>query len=128
MRYGGNTVSVESRITSLIGTATAAGQRVYDTFVETTPSRPFIIFQEITATPVNTHEAPSTLYQTLIQLSCYGDTMTQATALRAEVIDLLEGNHVEGPIYVESLRAGSEDAVTPKLYRSDADMTVWNED
>jgi hypothetical protein len=118
-------MSVASRIATLIGIGTTAGERVWAVQSSASPLAPYIIFQPIVSTPVNTHEAVSTLSSALVQVSCYGLTYTAAINLRAQVRALLEGHHADGPITVESERETYEQEATPGLHRADIDVNVW---
>jgi hypothetical protein len=118
-------MSAASRIISLIGIGTTAGDRVWRMRAKDSTAAPFILVQSIVETQTNTHEAVATLKQSLIQISCYALTVTAAQTLSDAVVALIEGEHAAGPIYIESRREDFDDGVSPGLYRQDIDAAVW---
>lgn len=117
-------MTAADRIIQIIGIGTTAGVRVWRIKAKDSTQTPFIIVQGIVETPVNTHEPVATMSQSLVQISCYGLTFTAAQSLAESVVTLIEGNHADGPVYVESRREDYEDAITPGLYRQDIDAAV----
>jgi len=117
-------MSASARINTLIGIGTTAGPRVWAGKAQDGARPPYIIVQSIVETPVNSHDATASLKQAIVQISCYAKTFTAARDLADSVVPLIEGNHSEGAIFIESRREDYEDAV--ELHRQDIDAVVEN--
>lgn len=111
-------------LSSNAGVAAICGDRSYPVQAPQTAAAPYVVWQRISSTPVNTHDGAAELDTVLVQFSCYGLTFTQAHDLRRAVRSALEsvalGNGAVG--IVANVRDGFEDAPTPPLFRSDVDI------
>jgi hypothetical protein len=117
-------MSASARINTLIGIGTTAGPRVWSGKAQDDAKPPFIVVQTVVETPTNTHDPVATLKQAVVQISCYARTFTAARDLADSVVPLIEGNHADGAIYIDTRREDYDDAAD--LHRQDIDATVEN--
>lgn len=110
---------IQSRISSL------AGVQVYAMQAEKNKRPPYIVWQDISGVPQNTHEDVATIKKSLVQIACYSTVSAAAAkAIRSDAIAALEGNHSDGPIYVSIERDSFDDDAA--AFRADVDVTVWS--
>lgn len=117
-------MSASARINTLIGIGTTAGPRVWSGKAQDVTKPPFIIVQTVSETPTNSHDETASLKQAIVQISCFAKSFTAARDLADSVVPLIEGNHAEGPVFIESRREDYEEDTD--LHRQDIDAVVEN--
>lgn len=107
---------------TLIGGSTAP--RIYPTTAPQGATVPYVIWQQITATPAETHSDATLVRHNLVQFACFAETFEEADALREALITAYDNVELTGgdSPTLQDVRDGYEDAVS--LYRCDADFLI----
>ena len=87
-------------------------------------SFPVVVWQRISAAPVDTHDnAPTDAFISRVQIDCYADNIETARSLMEEVISAMEGTPDESAIQCAGkMESYEQDA---QVYRASADFFVW---
>lgn len=116
------TTMIENLVTLLSTGATSAGTRVFPMTAPDVVTRPYIVFQRITANDENVMSGSSGLYNTRMQIDAYADTYAGVISLATQIDVLMVG------WTTQNVSLGQQDLYESdvKLYRIQADYSIWH--
>jgi len=107
------------------GVTAIAGDRSFPVHAQQGVTMPYIVWQRISTTPLNAHDGPAELEDSLIQFSCYAATYTAAYDLRKLLRATIEHtalmNGARG--IVNDLRESPEMMGATEVFRADLDVS-----
>ena len=102
-----------------------SADRAFPVHAQQDTALPYVVWQRISTTPLNTHDGPAELEDSLVQVTCYGATYTSAYDLRKAVRAIMENtplaNGARG--IVQDVRESSEQVGATEVFRADVDIT-----
>ena len=116
-------MSMQETLTALLKAgSTDAGVRVYPVIASQGVTRPYIIYQRITANSENVLSGNAGLVNTRLQIDAYADTYAAVQALAMQIDALMGGWSIQ------NVSLGVQDLYEPdvKLHRVQADYSVWH--
>ena len=123
-------MTFEARMAAWMGNATITAlvsTRAYPISAGEQAALPYLIWQRISTTPVETQEASTTLEEIGIQVTCFASTHAGAVAIRRAVRSVIEGNHAEGPAtYSQAQDIGHDD--DRRAFAVSCDFSIWHDD
>ena len=106
------------------GVTAIAGDRSYPVQAPQSAALPFVVWQRVSTSPINSHDGPAALDQTSVQFACFAATFTAAhdlrNAIRTALEDVTLGNSARG--IVTNIRDTVENEPIPPVFRSDVDI------
>lgn len=106
-----------------------AGDREFPVAAQQSTQLPYVVWQRIGTTPVASHEGPSDLESSLVQVTCYAATYSEAYDLRNAVRSVLDSNNIGGASgavgVLRDLRESSEIVDATEVFRADLDVDIW---
>ncbi len=123
-------MTIEARMAAFLTHASITAlvsSRTYAVNSGPSPTMPYIVWQRVSSERQQSHDAIAGLEAASVQVTCIATTHASATAIRAAVVAVIEGNHSGGPATCENM---TDIEVSDELtaYATAADFRIWNSD
>jgi hypothetical protein len=117
--------AIVTKLEATAGVTDLCSTRIYSVAAPDGASAPYVVFQQIAASPGVSHGEASGATERMFQIACFAASPKAARALRDAVIAALDGEELsngDNPTLEDERDSEKDDAAN--LYRADADFLV----